>query len=140
MPYCHQCRKDFKVAPACPQCGLPLVPRATAGLVVSVIAGGIVLLTSLLILLFWPVGLFQAILAFAGLGFLIPYGLIIIIIGFVSGILMMVGGALIYIPGKERAGAVMVLLFSIVSIVVLGGLIVGMTMGIVGAALGFVKK
>jgi len=53
---------------------------------------------------------------------------------------MMIGAALIYIPGKEAAGAALVLLFSIVSIVVLGGFIVGITMGIVGASLGFAKK
>jgi hypothetical protein len=138
MPYCHQCRKDFKVFPACPQCGLPLVPRATAGLVVSEIAGAIVLITAFLVLLFYPI--FAAILSALGLGILIGYGLIIVIVGLVSGILMMVGGALIYLPGKERAGAAIVLVFSIVSIVVLGGFIVGITMGIVGAALGFAKK
>jgi len=138
MPYCHQCRKDFKVLPACPQCSLPLVPRATAGLVVSVIAGAIVLVTALVILLFFP--WFAAILAWLGFGFLVGYGLILVMIGFVSGILMMVGGALIYLPGKERAGAAIVLLFSIISLIILGGFIVGATMGIVGAALGFAKK
>jgi len=138
MPYCHQCRKDFKVLPACPQCSLPLVPRATAGLVVSVIAGAIVLVTALVILLFFP--WFSAILAWLGFGFLVGYGLILVMIGFVSGILMMVGGALIYLPGKERAGAAIVLLFSIISLIILGGFIVGATMGIVGAALGFAKK
>ncbi len=124
--------------PACPQCALPLVPRASAGLVVSVIAGGIVLVTTLLALLFFPI--FQAILSALGLGILIPYGLIVIIMGFVAGVLMMVGGALIYIPGKERAGATIVLIFSLISLVVLGGLIVGITLGIVGAGLGYAKK
>ncbi len=130
------------MVPACPQCGLPLVSRATAGLVVSVIAGAIVLITALLVLLFYPT--FLSILAALGLGLLLSialvYGLVIVMVGFVSGILMMVGGALIYLPGKERAGAALVLLFSIVSLVVLGGLIVGITLGIVGAGLGFAKK
>ena len=138
MPYCHQCRKDFKVLPACPQCSLPLVPRATAGLVVSVIAGAIVLVTGLSILLFFP--FYQWLLGYVGLGFLIPYGLILVMIGFVSGILMMIGGALMYLPGKERAGAVIVLLFSIISLIILGGFLVGAILGIVGAALGFAKK
>jgi hypothetical protein len=138
MPYCHQCRKDFKVLPACPQCSLPLVPRATAGMVVSVIGGAIVLITSLAILLLFP--WFAAVLSWLGLGFLIGYGLILVMIGFVSGILMMIGGALMYLPGKERAGAVLVLLFSIVSLIALGGFLVGAILGIVGAALGFAKK
>jgi len=103
-----------------------------------VIAGGIVLVTTLLALLFFPI--FQAILSALGLGILIPYGLIVIIMGFVAGVLMMVGGALIYIPGKERAGATIVLIFSLISLVVLGGLIVGITLGIVGAGLGYAKK
>jgi hypothetical protein len=111
-------------------------------LVVSVIAGAIVLITALLVLLFYPT--FLSILAALGLGLLLSialvYGLVIVMVGFVSGILMMVGGALIYLPGKERAGAALVLLFSIVSLVVLGGLIVGITLGIVGAGLGFAKK
>ena len=138
MPYCHQCKKDFKVLPACPQCGLPLVSRASAGLVVSVMAGAIVLVNALWTLLFFP--FYQYILNILGLGFLGAYGLIIVIVGLISGLLMMVGAALIYLPGKERAGAVLVLLFSIVSIIVLGGFIVGMTMGIIGAGLGFAKK
>ncbi len=139
MPYCHQCRKDFKVLPACPQCSLPLVPRATAGMVISVIAGVIVLITAFIIMLFWA-SFFQPFLMWLGLGFLVPWGLALMTIGFVSGILMIIGGALMYLPGKERAGAVIVLLFSIVSLIVLGGFIVGATLGIVGAALGFAKK
>jgi len=138
MPYCHQCRKDFKVLPACPQCSLPLVPRATAGMVVSVIAGAIVLITALAILLLFP--WFSAVLNWLGLGFLIGYGLILVMIGFVSGILMIIGGALIYLPGKERAGAAIVFIFSIVSLMILGGFLVGAILGIVGAALGFAKK
>ena len=138
MPYCHQCRKDFKVLPACPQCSLPLVPRATAGMVVSIIGGVIVLITALAILLLFP--WFSAVLAWLGLGFLIGYGLILVMIGIVSGILMIIGGALMYLPGKERAGAAIVFIFSLVSLLVLGGFIVGAVLGIVGAALGFAKK
>ena len=138
MPYCHQCRKDFKVLPACPQCSLPLVPRATAGMVVSIIGGVIVLITALAILLLFP--WFSAVLAWLGLGWLIGYGLILVMIGIVAGILMIIGGALIYLPGKERAGAAIVFIFSLVSLLVLGGFIVGAVLGIVGAALGFAKK
>jgi len=138
MPYCHQCRKDFKVLPACPQCSLPLVPRATAGMVVSIIGGVIVLITALAILLLFP--WFSAVLAWLGLGWLIGYGLILVMIGIVAGILMIIGGALMYLPGKERAGAAIVFIFSLVSLLVLGGFIVGAVLGIVGAALGFAKK
>jgi hypothetical protein len=107
---------------------------------VSEIAGAIVLLTALLILLFWSAGIVQAILSALGLGILIGYGLVIVIVGLVCGVLMMVGGALMYIPGRERGGAVLVLVFSILSIVVLGGFILGLTMGLIGAGLGFAKK
>ncbi len=138
MPYCHQCQKDFQASPPCPQCGLPLVPRATAGFGVSITAGAIVLISALLTLIFFPVVAFF--LSLLGLGFLTGLGIILVMVGLVCGVLMMIGAALIYIPGKEAAGAALVLLFSIVSIVVLGGFIVGITMGIVGAALGFAKK
>lgn len=114
------------------------MPRATAGMVVSVIAGAIVLITALAILLLFP--WFSAVLSWLGLGFLIGYGLILVMIGFVSGILMIIGGALIYLPGKERAGAAIVFIFSIVSLMILGGFLVGAILGIVGAALGFAKK
>jgi hypothetical protein len=53
---------------------------------------------------------------------------------------MMVGAAIIYLPGKEYAGAAIVLLFSFVSLVVLGGFVIGFVLGIVGAGLGFAKK
>jgi hypothetical protein len=114
------------------------VPRATAGMVVSVIAGALVLITALSILLLFP--WFSAILNWLGLGFLIGYGLILVMIGIVSGILMIIGGALIYLPGKERAGAAIVFIFSLISLLALGGFLVGAILGIVGAALGFAKK
>jgi hypothetical protein len=107
-------------------------------MVVSIIGGVIVLITALAILLLFP--WFSAVLAWLGLGWLIGYGLILVMIGIVAGILMIIGGALMYLPGKERAGAAIVFIFSLVSLLVLGGFIVGAVLGIVGAALGFAKK
>jgi hypothetical protein len=107
-------------------------------MVVSVIAGALVLITALAILLLFP--WFSAILNWLGLGFLIGYGLILVMIGIVSGILMIIGGALMYLPGKERAGAAIVFIFSLISLLALGGFLVGAILGIVGAALGFAKK
>ena len=57
-----------------------------------------------------------------------------------AAIIIIIGATLIYLPGKEYAGASLVLIFSIISLVVLGGFIVGITLGVVGAALGYAKR
>ena len=140
MPYCPQCQRDFKVLPACPQCGLPLIPRATAGFAVALIGGIIILLGSLALLIvpfLWA--LYSAIVG-PFLPILVAYGLITVSVGLIAGVFVIIGAAVIYIPRKEYAGAAIVLVFSILSIIVFGGFIVGITMGIVGAGLGFGKK
>jgi hypothetical protein len=43
-------------------------------------------------------------------------------------------------PGKEIIGGIIVLIFSIISIVALGGFIIGMILGIIGGILGLLKK
>jgi hypothetical protein len=122
-----------------------MLPRATAGFAVSLAAGTVILITTILAMLFWPP--MSAIIFFfmpwlAIIDALLPIVWIswIPIIGLIVSILIIIGASLIYLPGKEYAGAAMVLLFSIVSLVVLGGFIVGITLGVVGAALGFAKK
>jgi hypothetical protein len=145
MTYCPVCDKDFPSTHPCPQCGSPGIPRAIAGFVVSLIAGAVILLTTIIALLFWPP--MAAIIFFfmpwlAAIDALVPIVWIswVPIIGLIAAILIIIGATLIYLPGKEYAGASLVLIFSIISLVVLGGFIVGITLGVVGAALGYAKR
>ena len=62
-------------------------------------------------------------------------------IAVVFGILIIVGAVLLYQPGKETAGALMVLVFSLLSILTFGVIgLVGLILGIIGAVLALKKK
>jgi membrane-bound ClpP family serine protease len=62
-------------------------------------------------------------------------------IAVVFGVLVIVGAVLIYKPGKETIGGIIVLVFSILSILTFGVIsLVGLILGIIGAALALAKK
>jgi hypothetical protein len=62
-------------------------------------------------------------------------------IAVVFGILIIVGAVLLYQPGKATAGGIIVLVFSLLSILTFGVVgLVGMILGIIGAALALTKK
>jgi len=61
-------------------------------------------------------------------------------IGLLFAIIVIVGAILIYRPGKEILGGILVLVFSILSIIIGGGFFIGLILGIVGGALGIAKK
>lgn len=145
MPYCPVCDKDFKADYVCPNCGSTMLPRAGAGFAVSLAAGVWILVCALFIFIFWSVisPIIIAILSIyaPSLAALVAtYGTVIVALGILSGLIIVVGGVLIYLPGKEYAGAALVLIFSLISLVVTGGLLIGATLGVTGAALGFAKK
>lgn len=122
-----------------------MLPRATAGFAVSLTAGAVILITTIIALLFWPpmaaiIFYFMPWLALIDTILPIVWISWIPIIGLIASLMIIIGSILIYLPGKEYAGAAVVLVFSLVSLVVLGGFIVGITMGVIGAALGFAKK
>jgi uncharacterized membrane protein YidH (DUF202 family) len=58
----------------------------------------------------------------------------------VFGIIVLLGAFLIYRPGKEMAGGILVIVFSAVSIIAGGGFLVGFVLGVIGGVLGLVKK
>lgn len=60
--------------------------------------------------------------------------------GIIFAILVIIGAILIYMPGRETIGGIIVLGFSILSIFVGGGFIIGMILDIIGGALGLMKK
>jgi len=125
------------------------VKRATAGFAVSLIAGILIILCSAILLAaaVWledwltelmsntnvPVevtvsGVAQMMLAILGAA------------GLIFGIIVLVGAYFIYTPGKEKIGGVLVLVFSILSIIAGGGFLIGLILGIIGGALGLAKK
>jgi hypothetical protein len=62
-------------------------------------------------------------------------------IAVVFGVLIIVGAVLIYKPRKETTGGIIVLVFSILSILTFGVIsLVGLILGIIGAALALAKK
>ena len=116
------------------------VERATAGFIVSLIGGIIDLLVALGII---AVGSILAGLE-ESIGFVVGAGVTITTlgaIGLILAILVIVGAILIYMPGKEVIGGILVLVFSIISLFfTLGGLVIGLILGIIGGALGIAKK
>jgi hypothetical protein len=63
------------------------------------------------------------------------------VIAAVFGVLIIVGAVLIYKPGKENTGGIIVLVFSILSILTFGVIsLVGLVLGIIGAALALANK
>jgi hypothetical protein len=61
-------------------------------------------------------------------------------IAIVFGILILIGAILLYKPGYETAGGIIVLVFSVLSILTGGGFVAGFILGIIGGALGLTKK
>jgi len=60
-----------------------------------------------------------------------------LVFGIVPGILVIIGSLLLYVNPQHRTGwSLVILIFSIMSILSLGGFIVGLVLGIIGGALG----
>lgn len=123
------------------------VKKATAGFAISLIGGIIILINGLLIL-----AAAALISSFSGL---IPSGIpgvpevtgaavtfveMLGAAGTIFAIIVIIGAILIYMPGKEIIGGILVIIFSLLSIVVGGGFILGLILGIIGGALGLAKK
>lgn len=117
------------------------VKRATAGFIVSLIGGIIDALVAILLIgVASFIGGLESYLDIGGIGVgsaLATLG----VVGLVLAILVIIGAILIYMPGKEVIGGILVLVFSIISLFfTAGGLFIGLILGIVGGALGLAKK
>lgn len=114
-----------------------VVKKATAGFIVSLIAGVLILLNGLM---------FLALAEFIeDLGAFFPDFISDIFtgmaaVGVIFALLVIIGAILIYMPGKEVIGGILVIIFSILSIVIGGGFLIGLILGIIGGALGLAKK
>ena len=115
------------------------VKKATAGFIVSLIGGILILINALIIV---AAGSILAELESLTAGSEIASIAVTTLgaIGLIFAILVIVGAILIYMPGKEVIGGILVLIFSILSIIIGGGFIIGLILGIIGGALGIAKK
>jgi hypothetical protein len=116
-----------------------------AGFAISFVAGILILLGGLLLVAMQSfinsiIDFIPMPVTIPGIGFAQAVFATIGAIGLVFGIIVIVGAFLIYMPGKEIIGGIIVLIFSILSIVALGGFIIGMILGIIGGILGLLKK
>jgi hypothetical protein len=138
------------------------VNRATVGFIVSLIGGIIDVLVAIIIIaeVLWGLGLeifihagehgsyvywtdrFASFFQFSSLTIWRNIGLVLAVeIGLVLSIVVIIGAILIYMPGKETIGGVLVLVFSIINLFfATGGLFGGLILGIIGGALGIAKK
>ncbi len=121
--------------------------RPTAAFVLSLISGILVLLTGILMLV--AAGLISSL----GGGHMpgVPYPLELIgslitvigVVGLIFGILILVGATMIYSgePSKVRIGSILVLIFSILSLLTVGGgFLIGFILGLIGGILGLTWK
>jgi len=116
------------------------IKRAAAGTFFSIAGGAVILVQAVLILLNGEISLFNS---FWGQPQPTAFGLGLGLIGFfgiVAGISILAAAYLIFSPGFEIIGGLVVLIFSIVSIVVGGGWLLGLALGMLGGILGLFKK
>jgi hypothetical protein len=118
----------------------PHPTRAIAGFIVSLIAGLLILAQGILRLVRGELlsGIFSDEVRRR-----ILVGLALEIVGIIAivlGILILIVAYLVYNPGNEMAGGIIVLVLSVLSILTGGGFLAGLILGIVGGALGILKK
>jgi len=119
------------------------VKKATAGFIISLIAGVLILINALLIVgIAGVVGSWAAWVPEAeeAAGVVSTFFYAWAGAGLIFAILVIIGAILIYMPGREVLGGILVLIFSILSIIIGGGFLIGLILGIVGGVLGIVKK
>lgn len=118
--------------------------RATAGFIISLIASILILINAVLVSAF--IGMMGTAFAWTTIPHYMRFPLLSTILsiysgaGILFGIIVLVGAVLIYMPGKEVAGGILVIIFSLFSIIIGGGFIIGLILGIIGGALGIAKK
>lgn len=72
--------------------------------------------------------------------FLAPQGFAMAAIGIISGIIVLYGAMLMGQKGKERNGATRVLIFSILSLLIGGGFVIGFVLCLIGSLLVLTSK
>lgn len=113
--------------------------KPTAAFVLSLIGGIIILINGVLF------AVAAAIVGSLAAFFMPAFGalaLAIAVPGLIFGIIIIIGAALMHTtdPSKVKTGSILVLIFSILSIIIGGGFIIGLILGVVGGALGLAWK
>lgn len=150
--FCSNCGAEIdKRAEICPKCGVrvepprpqiegaPKVEKPTAAFILSLIGGVFILVGGVGYAYFGAicgglVGMFAP-----GMGALI---FLYMALGLICGIVVIIGAIMINSadPSKVKTGSILVLVFSIISLISGGGYYVGVILGIVGGILGLVWK
>jgi hypothetical protein len=64
----------------------------------------------------------------------------LVAVGVLLGLFMILSSVLIYMPGFEVIGGILAIVFSVLSLMVLGGLIFGTLFGLLGGLMAVLKK
>ncbi len=113
--------------------------KPTAAFVVSLLAGIFILLGAIVMMVFSSIlgGLAFGVGAGAAAGIFVLYGAI----GLLFAILVLVGAVMLWMKPKSHVAAgVIILLFSLFSIISTGGFFIGLILGIVGGILAIIWK
>jgi Family of unknown function (DUF6114) len=111
--------------------GLGTSEKPTAAFVLSLIAAIFILLN----------GVFIAIIGAIIFAFAPGFAIVLAAIGLVFGIIVLVGAILLWTkPEMHKGAGILVLLFSIFSLVIGGGFFIGFILGLVGGILAIVWK
>ncbi len=111
--------------------------KAVAGFIISLIAGVLILINAIMVFAMMSFIFGMAGSIMPGLGLAVE---LMGAMGLIFSIIVIVGAIMIYSPGREVAGGILVLIFSILSIIIGGGFFIGLILGIIGGALGIAKK
>jgi hypothetical protein len=114
--------------------------RASIGFVISLVAAVLILAQGVVRIFRGEAIVF---LGSEGLRRRVLAGLTLQVVGVIAivfAILILLGAILIYSPGKETVGGIIVLVFAVLSVLTGGGWLIGLILGIVGGVLGLIKK
>ena len=114
--------------------------RATIGFVLSLI-GALIISVQVIVRIFR--GEATAFLGSEELRLRVFSGLRLEVVGVIAivfAIVILFGAYLIYSPGKQVAGGIIVIVFSALSILTGGGWLIGLILGLIGGILGLLKK
>ncbi len=141
---CRTCAKPRGDMVLCPECDAkfpaPLPPavvppqRAVIGFIFSIVAGALILINALLLKTYFVelAQIFPWLLQFDTV--LLTY------LGVASALVIIIGAIILYTPTFEVIGALLVLIFSIITILIGGGFIAGLVSGLVGGVMAILKK
>jgi len=122
---------------------MSLEERPTTAIVLSLIGGSLMLLSGAIMFMMLMYGWmgFGMMGGYMGMGMMgnigIPFGFMgsLSLIGIVSGILVIIGAVMLSLrPAEHEAWGITILIFSVISLLGMGGFLIGAILGIIGGA------